>query len=63
MLAAIVVRQLIRMNVRYCRSALAAWRSALQAQREKRAMLHGAIQRMASAKLRAAWHAWAELAE
>ena len=60
-LAANVVRQLIRMNERYCRRALTAWRSALQAQHEKRAMLHGAIQRMAGAKLRAAWHAWAEL--
>lgn len=60
-LAATVVRQLMRMNERYCRRALAAWRSALQAQRDERAMLHRAIQRMAVAKLRAAWHAWAEL--
>ncbi len=61
LLAANVVRQLIRMNERYCRRALAAWQSALQAQRAKRAMLHGAIQRMALAKLKAAWHAWADL--
>lgn len=60
LLAANVVRQLIRMNERYCRRALAAWQSAVQAQREKRAMLHGAIQRMALAKLRASWHAWVE---
>ena len=61
LLAANVVRQLIRMNERYCRRALAAWQSAMQAQRAKRAMLHGAIQRMALAKLRAAWQAWTEL--
>lgn len=59
LLAANVVRQLIRTKDRYCRRALAAWRHAMQAQQAKRAVLHGAIQRMAVAKARAAFHAWA----
>ena len=62
-LAANVVRQLIRTNGRYCRRALTAWSHAIQAQHAKRAMLHGAIQRMASAKLRAGFHAWVKLVQ
>jgi hypothetical protein len=60
MLATNVVRQLIRLNERYCRHALTAWCLAMEAKHAKRAMLQGAIQRMAAAKARAAIHAWAQ---
>ena len=59
-LAMNVVRQLIRLNERYCRHALTAWRLAVEAKHAKRAMLQGAIQRMAAAKARAVIHAWAQ---
>lgn len=47
-LAANVVRQLIRTNGRYCRRALTAWSHAIQAQHAKR---------------RAGFHAWVKLVQ
>ncbi len=60
MLAIDVVRQLIRLNERYCRHALMAWRIAMEAKHAEHTMLQGAIQRMAAAKARAATRAWAQ---